>query len=130
MKKPILLQSLRDLAREKACAICSPDKPYFNTLVDVFEKKLFDEYVQQILDDENERRVRPFLLDYCKKTDELPFPFTVNGKDVNKIRKDPKYSWSLDVSQDEDQWLYLDKKDCVRLFNDLDSAGLLDFEEE
>ncbi len=130
MKKPQLLRSLRDLATEEASALCSPDKSYFKTLVDVFEKKLFDEYVQEILDTKNADLVRPFLLDYCMKTDELPFPFTVNGKDVNKIRKDPKYSWSLDVSQDEDQWLYLDKKDCVRLFNDLDSAGLLDFEEE
>lgn len=129
MKKPSLLQSIRDFATERASAICSPDKPYFQSLVDIFEKKLFDDHIQQIVDEENGSRVRPCLQDYCKQTAEIPFPFTVNGEKVNKIRKDPKYQFSIEVSHDGNTWHFLHDNDCVRLFNALDDAGLLSFDE-
>lgn len=129
MKEPSLLQSIKDFANERASAICSPDKPYFQSLVDIFEKKLFDDHIQQIVDEENERRVRPCLLDYCATTAEIPFPFTVDGENVNRIRINPEYQVSMQVSKDGNRWYYLGGNDSVRLFNALDEAGLLSFDE-
>ena len=129
MKKPSLLQSIRDFATERASAICSPDKPYFQSLVDIFEKKLFDDHIQRIVDEENESRVRPCLQDYCKQTAEIPFPFTVDGENVNRIRINPEYQFSMQVSKDGNRWYYLGDNDRVRLFYALDEAGLLSFDE-
>lgn len=130
MKKVPLLESLRDLATERACTLCSPEKSYFPQLVDVFEEKLLDEYVQQILDDENERRVRPFLQIFCDASAKIPFPFIVDGKPIDQIRKSPKYSFSFEVSKDGEEWLYLRDNDSIRLFQALDAAGLLSFDDE
>lgn len=127
--RPLLQQSLRDIATENASLFCSPDKPYFKSLVDIFEKTLFDDYVQRIVDGENERRVRPYLLDYCATTAEIPFPFTVDGENVNRIRINPEYQFSMQVSKDGNRWYYLGGNDSVRLFNALDEAGLLSFDE-
>lgn len=129
MKKPTLLRSLRDLATERASALCSPEKTYFTSLVDVYEEKILDEIIQDILDKENEYKVRPVLKDYCEIDREIPFPFTVKGKTVNLIRRSPEYKCSFEASLDAENWHYLSDNDCVRLFEALDSAGLLSFDE-
>lgn len=130
MRKVTLLRSLRDLATERASQLCSTEKAYFPSFVDVFEEKLLDDYVQQILDEENERRVRPFLQNYCDSSEVIPFPFTVNGEKVNQIRRSPEYKYSFEVLSDAEKWLFLDNCDCVRLFEELDSAGLITFDKQ
>jgi hypothetical protein len=130
MFKPKLIRSLRDLATERARQLCSPEKNYFIQLVDVFEEKILDDYIQEILIDENAYKVKPFLLEYCTTGGSIPFPFTVNGEKVNQIRRSPEYQYSFEVFSDAEKWLFLKNCDCVRLFEELDSAGLITFDEQ
>jgi len=124
MKKVPLLRSLRDLAAVKAEQLCSKDKPHFEQLLDVYEKVVVDDLVNDAILSENAHLVAPMLAAFAKHQSDIPIPFVVNEKLVTQIRVS---GYWLDVApKDSDDWCHLYNKDLVRLYEALDEAGHLD----
>lgn len=124
MKKVPLLRSLRDLASVKAEKLCSKDKPHFEQLLDVCEKVVVDDLVNEAILSENAHLVTPVLTTFAKRQSDIPIPFVVNEKLVTQIRVS---GYWLDVApKDSDDWHHLFDKDLVRLYEALDEAGCLD----
>ena len=127
MKKVTLIRSLRDLAAFKAKNLCSEDKPYYKQFLDVYEKKLLDDLVQEAINDENQSRVSPIIKLFAEKNTDIPVPFAVDGSPVNQIRlTGESYHRHCEASFDGDLWRYMDSHDELRLFEALDEAGCLD----
>ena len=127
MKKVTLLRSLRDLAAFKAKNLCAEDKPYYKQFLDVYEKKLLDDLVQEAIDRENRSRISPVIQEYAEKNTDIPIPFEVDGKSVNQIRiTGESYHKHCEASFNGEQWHYLDDQDKLRLYEALDEAGCLD----
>lgn len=124
MKKVPLLRSLRDLATVKAEKLCPKDKPHFEQLLDVYEKVVADDLVNDAILSENVRLIEPVLTAFAKQHSDIPIPFFVNEKQVSKIRVS---GYWLDVAaNDSDDWHHLYDKDLIRLYEALDDAGCLD----
>ena len=131
MKKITLIRSLRDLAALKAKKLCSEDKPYFKQFLDVYEKKIQDDLIQEAIDNENLSLVSPVIEQFAKNHTDIPVPFDYCGGIVNQIRIDPDstYYSRLEVSLNGENWHYLGNDDKLRLFDALDQAGCLDYDE-
>ena len=122
-----LLRSRRDLAAFKAKNLCAEDKPYYMQFLDVFEKKLLDDLVQEAINRENRSRISPVIQEYAEKNTDIPIPFEVDGKPVNQIRiTGESYHKHCEASFNGDRWRYLDGHDELRLFEALNEAGCLD----
>lgn len=131
MKKRItLIKSLRDLAALKAKNLCSQDKSYYEEFLDVYEKKLQDDLIQEAIDSENLSRVSPIIQRFAEQNTDIPVPFEVDGRPVNQIRLtgDSDYK-HCEASFNGGIWLYLDGRNMLRLFEALDKAGCLDYDE-
>ena len=127
MGKVTLLRSRRDLAAFKAKNLCAEDKPYYMQFLDVFEKKLLDDLVQEAINRENRSRISPVIQEYAEKNTDIPIPFEVDGKPVNQIRiTGESYHKHCEASFNGDRWRYLDGHDELRLFEALNEAGCLD----
>ena len=127
MEKVTLLRSLRDLAAVKAKDLCAEDKPYYKQFLDVFEKKLLDDLVQEAIDSENHCRVWPVIRQYAEKNTDIPIPFEINGCPVNQIRLDgDSYYKHCEASFNGERWLFMGSLDEIRLYEALDKAGCLD----
>ena len=127
MNKVTLLRSLRDLAAFKAKNLCAEDKPYYQQFLDVYEKKLLDDLVQEAINDENRSRVLPLIEQYAEKNTDIPIPFEVDGTPVNQIKvTGESYYKHCEASFNGEQWHYMDDRDKLRLYEALDEAGCLD----
>ena len=127
MKKIKPLRSLRDLAAYKAKELCSEDKPYYKQFLDVYEKKVLDDLVQEAIDSENRSLVSPVITRYAEKNTDIPIPFEIGGEPVNQIRiTGESYHQHCEVSFNGNKWHYLFHSDCLRLYEALDEAGCLD----
>lgn len=124
MKKVPLLRSLRDLAAVKAEKLCSKEKPHFEQLLDVYEKVVVDDLVNDAILSENVRLIEPVLTAFAKHQSDIPIPFSLGETLVTQIRVS---GYWLDVAaKDSDDWHHLYDKDLVRLYEALDEAGYLD----
>lgn len=122
-----LLRSFRDLAAFKAKDLCSEEKPYYKQFIDVYEKKLLDDLIQEAIDNENQSRVAPVIMRFTEKNSDIPVPYEVNGCPVNQIRLTGDSSYKhCEASFNGDTWHYMDSRDKLRLFEALDQAGCLD----
>ncbi|MBO6221980.1 MAG: hypothetical protein J6N46_08580, partial [Bacteroidales bacterium] len=111
----------------KAKNLCAEDKPYYMQFLDVFEKKLLDDLVQEAINRENRSRISPVIQEYAEKNTDIPIPFEVDGKPVNQIRiTGESYHKHCEASFNGDRWRYLDGHDELRLFEALNEAGCLD----
>lgn len=127
MTKISLIRSLRDLAAVKAKNLCSEDKPYYKQFLDVYEKKLLDDLIQEAIDSENRSLVSPIIRRFAEKNTGIPLPFEVDGCPVNQIRiTGESFHRHCDASFDGDHWHYLDSHDELRLYEAFDEAGILD----
>ena len=127
MNKINILRSLRDLAAFKAKDLCAEDKPYYKQFLDVFEKKLLDDLVQEAIDSENRSRISPVIRHFAEKNSDIPIPFEINGCPVNQIRLDgDSYYKHCEASFNGEQWLFMGSHDEIRLYEALDKAGCLD----
>lgn len=124
MGKVTLLRSLRDLASSKAEKLCPKDKPHFKQFLDVYEKIVVDDLVNEAILSENARLVAPVLISFVKHQSDLPIPFFVNETHVTQIREE--VYWLEYAAKDSEEWHHLHNEDVVRLYEALDEAGCLD----
>lgn len=126
MKKVFLIKSLRDLAALKAKCICSEEKPYFKQFLEVFEKKLVDDLIQEAIDKENQAIISPVIKRFAEKYTDIPVPFDLYGSPVNQIRvTGESYYMRCEASLNGENWHYMNDSDMLRLYMALDEAGYL-----
>ena len=127
MKNVKLLRSLKDLAAFRAKDLCSEEKPYYKQFIDVYEKKLMDDLIQEAIENENQSRVLPVIQRFAETNTDIPVPFEVDGRPVNQIRlTGDSYYKRCEAPFNGDKWHCMDGSDKLRLFEALDKVGCLD----